>query len=558
MTPIRILLASMCLFWITLHKIHAQLIWPNDELGSTWRRAIASFPGSRFTSVWPKSVAEICRDTSEFINNELVFEELKKLCRTYSKLPFFNLQVNLASHALNKRYPLGDSLDDLSSGNGTALAYKVTPDQGQSWEALPPLLQMELQYPFSQCALVYFRLNVMRIVDAWHNDPFSLNIPTGGVNDVDINEPSLGYFNFNRDFIAVHLGRFPVHWSPSSQYGLTLTSSVPYHDGLMVSLKIPNIRYHYLISSINPWLSGTPTQPGTPFPIGSEEYRQRNPPRDFNSRNRVYDQPLKTMFGHRLEMILGRFEAGITELVMIGGKPPSLRDGNPFIFFHNNYGDGFDNVGLSIDGKVKLPGKFNFFGELFLDEIQEADDGGSPTNLGWMIGAEYNFTWEGVSFFHCFHLTKTDPFLYNYEKPYLTFYSRHVLKSNFIELGSKPFIDTYVIDYPLGYFRGSDALDFWYNIQCRLTEKISADLELGWLQQGEKDAYSLHEKEELSSPSGVTESETRLSFSVHYQFTPRMNTVLGYGFQYLDQLHHHAENEAFRQQVIGRLSWSWK
>jgi hypothetical protein len=550
------LLALLSICVIIQINAFSQLIWPDDEPAVIWRKAHGSSGSAEFSSSWPKHISEICQDTSLLDTlNATMSLRLKKWCNRYQNAPFFNFTANLSSHSLNKRFPLGDSLDDFGNRNGSALALKVTSEQGKSWKSLPPLAKFEIQYPFSKSTYAYFRFNIARVLDAWHDDELGFNIPWGPA-DLDINEPSLGYFTWNLPFFALSLGRFPIHWSPSPNYGVSLSSSVPYHDGISLSLKSPVLRYHYLISGFNPWLSGTPAAPGNDFPIGSEEYRQRNPERNFNSRNRIYDEPVKTMSAHRLEIDLKYLEFGITEIVMVGGKNLSLRDGNPFVIFHNNYGDGFSSLGVSVDLKLNLLKKATVFSELFLDELKESDDGGAETRLGWLIGIEHMFQINQAVFYHSIHVIRTDPFLYNHSLPYLTLYSRHIIKSNYIELGSRPFVDTYVIDYPLGYFRGPDAFDLWYDIHGHFTEKISGSLKAGLLRQGEKDPYSIFENKKISSPSGIEETEYRLALSANYQINPHLNTSLGYGCQYLQNLHHVYDDVTFRQQVFGTVSWA--
>jgi hypothetical protein len=203
------------------------------------------------------------------------------------------------------------------------------------------------------------------------------------------------------------------------------------------------------------------------YPVGSEEWRQRHYPGRLNDNAhlRVYDNRVKTLIAHRLEVFLGPVNAGITELNVIGGKVPDFLDLNPFSIYHNDFKDGFANVSVSLDAKARLPHGFAVFGELFLDDVRYSETEGksSPNVLGLLAGLEH--AWNRNPEFEirqAVQIIQTDPLLYRAYQPYKTLHSRMILTSNNQENGANPFVDKYVVDYPLGYARGGDALDYRY------------------------------------------------------------------------------------------------
>ena len=72
---------------------------------------------------------------------------------------------------------------------------------------------------------------------------------------------------------------------------------------------------------------------------------------------------------------------------------------------------------------------------------------------------------------------------------------------------------------------------------------------MGFLRQGDEDPD--FKNNEIDSLSSVEEREYRLSFSGEYRFSSHLKSNLGYGFQYLEN------EDRFRQQLFGGISWSW-
>jgi len=481
--------------------------------------------------------------------------------------------VKSARHPLDLGIDLGfyppigprQAIRPFESFDGTWQSARVDPERGAQWTRLPPVAAVGLRYPLTVHSMVAFRIGLRRDISAWNGDASGSNLPLSD-REVDLNEPSLGYFHAEDEHYAFTLGRFPVHWSPSPEYGLALSRSVPYHNGAEFALKMPRLRYRFLASSLNPWLEGTPAgdSASTDYPPGSEEYRQRhyvsaNAAGLFH--NRVYDDRVKTLFAHRVEGDLGPLSLGITETSIIGGKPPDLRDAGPFIFFHNDFKEGYANGAIGLDGNLRLPGGIALLAEYYIDDVNYSETEGSrnAANLqGWMVGLRHAFAARGWLFGQSLHAIRTDPYLYGYLQPLNTASSRIILASNNQRHGDSLFVDKYVIDYPIGYFRGGDAFDFWYRMDAWKGGRFRATFTAGLLAKGPGDLYTPYETYYSAShdaPSGVAERELRLGFEAERRFGRGLSAHGGLGWQRLWNEGHVRGEDRIGAQATGGVAW---
>jgi hypothetical protein len=427
-------------------------------------------------------------------------------------------------------------------------------------------VQTELRFPFSAQTFTYFRLGLHRDISAWHGDPTGANLPLSD-QEVDLNEPSLGYFHFENAFAAFTVGRFEVHWSPSADFGLALSNAVPYHNAAEFTLKAPRFRYRFLVSSLNPWLQGTPAGDSSSeeYPPGSEEYLQRHYSDGHGAslfHNRIYAERIKTLFAHRLEGDIGPFGFGITETQIIGGKFPDLRDAGPFVFFHNDFKDGYTNSALDLDGSWKLPAGFSLAGELYLDDVQYAETEGSGNTaslLGYLLALRHAFSASGWIISQRVHVIRTDPFLYGYLQPLNTMASRHVLASNFDDPGGATLTDRFVIDYPIGYLRGGDAFDFWYQVDAWKGRNLSLSALAAVLSHGEvglRTPYQDYYQTAHDSPTGVAEREIRFALQAGYRWRHGLSWLGGLGFQSIRDQGNVPGRDAFRAQADCGIAWA--
>lgn len=486
------------------------------------------------------------------------------LCAARAAPAPWRIGLDLGLYPLDR--PRG-AITPFEAFNGNWSSARVDPELGSLWNRLPPVLTLGLLYPITPHSVVAFRAGLHRDLRAWAEDPTGSNLPLSD-REVDLNEPSLGYFRAESGHFAFTVGRFPVHWSPSPEFGLTLTRSVPYHNGAEFALKLPHVRYRFLASSLNPWLQGTPATDSSSedYPPGSEEYRQRH----YGSGNgaglfhkRIYDARIKTLFAHRVEAALGPVSLGITETQIVGGKPPDLRDAGPFIVFHNDFKEGYANGAFGLDGSLRLPGGAALFGEYYIDDVNYSEtegDGNTASLQGWMLGLRHAFTSGGWLFGQSLHAIRTDPYLYGYLQPLNTAASRIILASNNQRHGDSLFVDKYVIDYPVGYFRGGDAFDFWYRFDAWKGNRWHAAFAAGILAQGEIDPYAPYEtyySASHTSPSGVAEREMRFSLEGEWKPARGPSFRAAAGWRSIRSEGHVRGKDRAEARVSGGVAWAF-
>lgn len=544
----------------------AELVWPSDPR-AFYRDLMEARSGEACSPAsWPRAASEICNfhplgdDTAS--NTTVTFLPLlHELCREQALKPPLKARFELGAFPQNQASGLGRPFEVFNSAWNSVL---VGPEVGRAWSDLPPALNLELQHAFSPRAFIYFRMGLRRDVAAWHKDDYRLNVPFSA-NEVDLNEPSRGYLHFEGDWMTFTAGRFPIHWSPSPEFSLALSDAVPYHNGVSWALKMQHVRYRFLISSLNPWLEGTPPSgPGEDYPAGSEEWRQRHYPvigQSDNAHNRIYDARMKTLFAHRLEAWLGPIALGVTETNVVGGKPIDFRDANPFAVFHNDFREGYSNNGVSLDALARLPSGLAMAGEIYMDDIEYTETEGdvqSPSILGLMGSLRHSFPLRGWAVSHSLHVVRTDPFLYGAHQPLNVASSRHILTSNF-QLDGPIVVDKYVVDYPLGYLRGGDALDFWYRAEARST-RLKLKIGAGILAKGEVDLgtpYESYYSPHGEAPTGMAERELRLQALGTWRWRPGMDVTGGASMSRFENKRHFRGKGGTHFLMTAGASWTF-
>ncbi|MDB5103977.1 MAG: hypothetical protein JWP91_1666 [Fibrobacteres bacterium] len=495
-------------------------------------------------------------DTNAF-NNPFNF-----YCNEKSRTRPFGLTLDLGAYPAGRRYPLGSEFEKFNPSWGSD---RVDAEMARHWSNIPSLARTEFRYPASLHSFVYFRLGLHRDIAAWHQDPLGSNAPLSD-QEVDLNEPSLGYFHAENEHFAYTVGRFPVHWSPSSDFGLALSSAVPYHNAMEFTLKMPRARYRFLVSSLNPWLEGTPSgdTSSEDYPPGSEEYRQRHYADQHGAvifHKRVYAERVKTLFAHRLEGNLGRLGLGVTETQIIGGKFPDLRDAGPYVFFHNDFKDGYTNSALSLDASLRLPAGFSLAAELYLDDVQYAETEGEDNSAslqGYLGAVRHAMNTHGWLLFQSLHAVRTDPYLYGYLQPLNTMASRHVLASNYGGVRGASLTDRYVVDYPMGYLRGGDSFDFWYRMEA-WRGALELSLSASVLARGGislSTPYQNYYSTAHDSPTGTVEREIRVDLGSAYRLRHGLTAHAGLAFQGIRNSGNVYGNEARRAQASAGLAWT--
>jgi len=531
---------------------HAELVWPEDARARLAEAQAASgaFP---YPVSWPVTAGELGGKAS---------------CASAEACPeadgrTFRATLALGGYGLRPFRSAGEPFETFDPGWGSV---RIDPEFARSWTRLPPVLSLELRHAFSGRVFTHFRMGLRRDLSAWRQDDLALNLPVSE-QEIDLNEPSFGYLHYAGDWAEATVGRFPVHWGPSPDFSLALSSAVPYHNAVQAVLKGPRLRYRFLVSSLNPWLEGTPPggAAGTDYPVDSEEWRQRNYPvlpGSENAHRRVYDQRVKTLIAHRLETWAGPVTLGVTETQIIGGKAPDLREANPFAIFHNDFHEGYANNNVSVDALARLPHGLSLGAEVFMDDLEWSETegrGATPSLLGYLAALRHVFQARGWTFVQSLHGIYTDPFLYGFLQPLNSYSSRHILTSNNQADEDPVFVDKYVADYPLGYLRGGDVLDFWYRAEALGGDGWAGSVTAGWLSRGEIDAATPFERfflEHGSAPSGTPEREFRISVEGGALLPGGLRASAGAGWQGVFAAENRVGRDRGGFQASAGLAWS--
>jgi len=112
-------------------------------------------------------------------------------------------------------------------------------------------------------------------------------------------------------------------------------------------------------------------------------------------------------------------------------------------------------------------------------------------------------------------------------------------RSNYRSQTDPDFADMYFVDYPLGYRRGPDALDMWLDVSWKKGIH-KANLELGYLRQGDKNLYTDYETAIQTSNglSGVVESQY-IADLIYYRECGRfVKLYLGGGARFVQNFKH--------------------
>ncbi len=283
-------------------------------------------------------------------------------------------------------------------------------------------------------------------------DTFSFNFPS--LMMVDMNFPYHGYIEYGNETFDLAVGRFPIKWG-WSEYPLTI-SPTTYQDNLTFSANFSSVKYYFHAISSYPLLSPAEREI-------QENFSDQHTPGIY------FDDPSKYIFAHRIEFDLGRFEFGLGELNIVGGKTPDLIDANPVVIFHNTYGEGYSNVVACADTKLEITKDISVYGELSMDDFEGSTETGSgykPTAYGFNLGGRYNFG-DFAFWLEYDHVSE-----WMYVTNYLPYLRINVRQFHLNNGGTGRLL----VDYPLGFMYGPDAKMFSLGVDGSLLDiKISAE-----------------------------------------------------------------------------------
>ena len=449
---------------------------------------------------------------------------------------------------------------DRFGGNWYAL--RVPAEAAAAWDTLPAMAELDLDAQRHGLE-IHLVLPLRRDLESWMDDPLHGNWITSA-NDLDINVPYEGWISAQTSLGAFKMGRFRYNFSPTT-HGVILAGT-PRHDGLLWSLPLGRVHYGFFASSLNPWLNGTATDTAgnvagsgttnvesTTSPHGSETWQQSHEALG-DQNGRIYDDPYKTLFMHSLGIQLGPADLTLVEQTLVGGKSPEFRDLNPFIVWHDSYGDGYSRSFFSLDLRVQGGESGFFWGQISTQLIKSpiGENNYDPA-LQAAAAAGWSNQWHhaGGMLTASVDFATTTPTFDNHLLPLLKMTSRRLYRSNYRNQLEANYADVYEVDYPLSYQRGPDALDLWTRIgwDAPLTSGGShgGSLEIDVLQQGDASldtSAATYIKRDWPL-SGIVERELRLIFETHRDFEKFWRLQAGFGASIIRNCDHESGNTEF-------------
>jgi len=355
-----------------------------------------------------------------------------------------------------------------------------------------------------------------------------------GTEELDLNVPTEAWARWNNILGFVQLGRFRPDLGPSPN--TIVLGGAPSHDGFWWKMAAGVARFDFVFSSLNPWLAGTPDSVGGLPPTDSEAWQQqhRTVP---NQRKRIFAEPAKTLLVHRVGLDFSHGWIAVIEQSLIGGKNIAVRDFNPFVAWHNNFGDGYTKASTTIEAGLRPGRTSTFYWQLDMEDIKspvgETSGETNPTTLGMLAGWHQEIPLGALGKMESrFDAVYTDPVFNNHRVPLQKMSSRRVYRSNYRAQEDPDFADIYVVDYPLGYRRGPDAVDLWWNISwSNASHTTGADLESAWLRQGSCEIYSAYDSCSIYNEalSGVVERSLQSDLTLWHKPWPSTLLYIGGG-----------------------------
>lgn len=417
----------------------------------------------------------------------------------------------IAAHVLNissqdslhikLNIPLGQgirnrSLAETFNKRSDIEAYELKADAEtvQDWKTSPPPLELYYHETLQNWSF-HLHIGILRDFEAWYREEQGLQIPLN-TNELNINAQPEFWASYDSHPVRFKLGQFQPHYSPSQDRGVVL-SGPNLHKGIESSLSLRRFHFSWFWSSLDPHLNRQELEFQSTSPV-------------VNAREVVYDQLSKNLFIHRLEYETQSLKIGMMECLLIGGKSPELWETQPFNVYHNNYPDGYGNTMLSFDFVYKFLKNNQVSGEISLDDLigGPAEDKNTNSNImAWNLSYLFTQKFPSGEFSAQLEYIHVDPSYGNRDLPLLQYTHREVLKSNFrsLDLVANPnlrFSDTYVVDHPIGYFRGPDVVDIWLDLAWSAS-RWRSNYQLGYLQKGAYD-FDTPFKQSTNNPKVLT------------------------------------------------------
>ena len=455
-----------------------------------------------------------------FANNIFAFNS-----DSISTLQKFKLKLNFNLNSFPQiKESSFDSVIEYKSG-GTSIY--VDKETAKAWENIPSLMNLEFGFAqndwLSFDGVVYLRKDI----EAWYKDKNSTNIFLS-TREFDMNVPFISKLNLKYDELNIRIGRFPFSLNQNSNRSVSISGS-PYDDAISVNYSKSNITFDYYFANLNSWLHNQYLR------NYSSEYFRQNSFVLYQQRERIYNEQIKTIVAHKINYQYENINIGISELSVIGGKTPTITEINPFSIWHNDYNDGFTNSMFSFEGAVKI-NQHKIYAEIAFDDLISGmnESGADSKNIyAYLIGSEFVFSNPYQNIILKIEAINVNPYFGNHDIPLLKFISRRIYNSNFRHRSEINYGDTYFVDYPIGYYRGPDVIDFWLDFIFE-SEKFNFKNEFGWLRNGTITLAHAHKGDddkmgtdyELILPI-KSKNELRNFANLNYKYSYKMNFDFG-------------------------------
>ena len=404
----------------------------------------------------------------------------------------FTLKSSFGVYSGLKNESFTDTLDQFI-GNWYAL--RIDHETALSYENVPDLLEFIVSSRVDSTWHLYYHFNMRRDIEAWYQDNLGNNLFTLD-NDFDINIPFHFFLRYSVEPVSFKVGRFPQKFGFSPTRGVAISGS-PWYDAIKSSIVLGPVSYQDFFASLNPYLTGAPGSPG--YYLSNTEWAIQSTAPLATQRYRVYNEMSKSLIVQRLNIQYKSFQFAAMESMVLGGKYPTLRDVNPFMMWHNLFQNGYVNEIISLECKYNFSPQFNIYSEIAFDDlIGGTEDKYTSSNIyAVLAGGQFYHAFKGSETTFGIEWISTDDNYGTYDLPLLNWTSRQVYRSNFRQKGTPDFSDMYIIDYPIGYFRGNGSNDIWINFNWE-NQKLSINSSFGFLNKkysNENDSLLIEDEE---------------------------------------------------------------
>ncbi len=310
-----------------------------------------------------------------------------------------------------------------------------------------------------------------------------INLPVemlDGIEALELSWPSFGYASFGTETFYASLGRNALSWGPLRN-GLALSDASQYYDNFSAAYSTPmlssgNFTYTFNLISVISLMNSSDWERQRKTSDGQFKYWDLN-------QDQIYDDPAKHIIGHRLDVQFTPWlRFGLGELNVVGGKHLDITDFNPFILYHNTYGEGYSNVMGAADISISVIPGLQVYGEFAIDDYagptEKYGARSKPGAMAYGAGVEYAHSIGEMVLVVALEGYHVDTWMYHRWQPLLTFTNRTLTKSEYP--GARD-----INEYPTGFKYGPDLNGFSVFLSLYNKNSFTVDLVFDYFVQGE-------------------------------------------------------------------------